>query len=109
MQDTHKSNQRIDGVEYLSLEFKDRNHTDITPYMEQAIKFIETKHKENKVVLVHCSAGVSRSPSILISYLIYTGLSFDEAFKKVRGLRSVVDINCGFKSQLVNFQQQFRK
>ena len=49
IQDAHKSNKRIEGVEYLSLEFKDRNHTDITPYMEQAIKFIETKHKENKV------------------------------------------------------------
>ena len=42
----------------------------------------ERVRKEGGCALVHCLAGISRSPSLVIGYLMQTQrLSFDEALK----------------------------
>jgi hypothetical protein len=43
--------------------------------------------------------------SLVLAHLIESGLSFDEAFKKVRKVRSIVDINYGFRDQLKKLQK----
>lgn len=59
---------------------------------------------ENKGVLVHCRAGVSRSASIVIAYLMkYHNLSFSQAQNYVRSRRSIINPNAGFITQLLNF------
>lgn len=52
--------------------------------IKQAINFIGTSIIKGKI-LVHCSAGMSRSPSIIIAYLIRIGYSFPSALKIVEG------------------------
>ncbi|CAD8166101.1 unnamed protein product [Paramecium octaurelia] len=60
-------------------------------------------------VLVHCAAGVSRSASVVIAYLMKTkGLGFQEAFNFVRKKRSVIQPNYGFIKQLRNYQKEIR-
>jgi predicted protein tyrosine phosphatase len=103
--DAYKNSKRIEGVEYLSLEFEDRNFTDLTLFIQKSNEFINQKIKEKKVVLVHCSGGISRSVSLVLAHLIESGLSFDEAFKKVRKVRSIVDINYGFRDQLKKLEK----
>ena len=53
-------------------------------------------------VLVHCNAGVSRSSSIVIHYLLTHGLvdSYDNALAVVRKVRPVAQPNEGFEAQL---------
>jgi protein-tyrosine phosphatase len=59
---------------------------------------------ENKGVLVHCRAGVSRSASIVIAYLIkYHNLSFSQAQNYLRSKRPIINPNAGFITQLLNF------
>lgn len=49
-----------------------------------AIKTIgEAVHKGGRI-LVHCHAGISRSPGIVCAYLMYNGFSWDEALQIVR-------------------------
>jgi len=57
----------------------------------QAFDFIEKYLSKGENVLVHCAAGVSRSVSIIIGYLIIKkNWSFDLAYKFVRSIRKNV-------------------
>lgn len=40
--------------------------------------------KINKRVLIHCQGGMSRSPAIIIGYLMYMGMSYSEALAFVQ-------------------------
>ncbi|CAD8099364.1 unnamed protein product [Paramecium sonneborni] len=61
-------------------------------------------------VLVHCAAGVSRSASAVIAYIMKTtGLNFQEAFTYVRKRRSVVFPNYGFQRQLRNYEKDLKQ
>ncbi|GIL92911.1 hypothetical protein Vretimale_14787 [Volvox reticuliferus] len=55
-------------------------------------------------VLVHCQAGVSRSPAVVAGWLMRSrGLSADEALSYLVSRRSCVDPNEGFRAQLSLF------
>ncbi len=56
------------------------------------------------VVLVHCNAGVSRSASVVIGFLMsQEKMSFDEAFSAVKTARPHIQPNPGFMSQLKKY------
>jgi hypothetical protein len=58
-------------------------------------------------ILVHCFAGVSRSSTLVISYLMREkNLSVDEALAAVRQCRPFADPNKGFIKQLRNYELQ---
>ncbi|CEH16778.1 Dual specificity phosphatase [Ceraceosorus bombacis] len=53
------------------------------------------------VVYVHCQAGVSRSATIVLAYLMHTrSLSLQEALELVKSRRSHIEPNAGFMTQL---------
>lgn len=57
------------------------------------------------VILVHCSAGVSRSPTICVAYLQHRlRWSLKKAFKFVRKARPMVAPNNGFLRALINYE-----
>lgn len=73
----------------------------ISQYFSECIQFIEENLSEGRNVLVHCVAGISRSPAIVIAYVInYFNWSFQRAFDFVKSKRSIVNPNAGFISQL---------
>jgi hypothetical protein len=52
-------------------------------------------------VLVHCMAGISRSTSLIIYYLMKKyAMSYDEAYNFVKRARSIIQPNTGFEKQL---------
>lgn len=58
-----------------------------------------------KKVLVHCQAGISRSPTIVIAYLMYKyNLSMNDAYSKVKDIRPIVAPNLIFMSQLMDYE-----
>ncbi|TMS04949.1 Dual specificity protein phosphatase 19 [Larimichthys crocea] len=62
-------------------------------------------HKQDGAVLVHCNAGVSRSSSIVIGYLMLKeGLSFDDAYSQVKLARPSIRPNPGFYQQLQSYK-----
>eukprot|EP01126_Amoeba_proteus_P048340 TRINITY_DN5582_c0_g1_i4.p1 TRINITY_DN5582_c0_g1~~TRINITY_DN5582_c0_g1_i4.p1 ORF type:complete len:114 (+),score=14.84 TRINITY_DN5582_c0_g1_i4:771-1112(+) len=60
-----------------------------------------THNPDGKKVLVHCSGGVSRSPSVVIAYLMaLNGMSYGEAHAEVKRKRNGVKPNPTFQNQL---------
>lgn len=58
-------------------------------------------NNENEIFLVHCVVGRSRSPALLIGYLMLEeGLDYEEAYDEILKCRPSIHPNDGFKKQL---------
>lgn len=58
--------------------------------------------------MVHCLAGVSRSVSLVLAYLIkHRGMSYREAYELIKGRRKIIHPNDGFIEQLKRFERDF--
>ncbi len=55
--------------------------------LHEIIQFIEERNAQSKPVLVHCGEGKGRTGTVLAGYLVYHGMSADDAIKKVREKR----------------------
>lgn len=86
---------------YLHIKLKDDEKEDLLTNLERSCRFIEKCTDEKINLMIHCVAGLSRSPSILIGYLMKQNkLSYDQAFELVRKKRDRICCNDGFKRQL---------
>ena len=82
--------QKPANCEQLIISIQDTPNAKITPYLDRAADFINTAMGKGKV-LVHCYAGVSRSASCVIAYLIkYKGMGYFNALYFCRQQRSIV-------------------
>jgi protein-tyrosine phosphatase len=80
------------------LQSKRLNNPDGMPWSENeingALDFIY-KHIQNGRVLVVCVAGMSRSASVIIGYLVRCGWDTPTAFETVREARSIISPSPG--------------
>ncbi|KAM3455743.1 hypothetical protein MY3296_002161 [Beauveria thailandica] len=87
---------------HLYVPCADSSTMDMLPFMGRVCDFIEERIStdDNPNVLVHCRAGISRSATIVIAYLMRKyGLSADEALAEVKAKRRVRP-NPNFMDQL---------
>ncbi|KAK3603777.1 hypothetical protein CHS0354_042777 [Potamilus streckersoni] len=91
--------------EYLCIKASDSPDQDLTQYFHECIEFIHSARVQNKGVLVHCLAGVSRSVTITAAYIMtISTLGWRDALNAIRGARNVANPNFGFQKQLQRFQ-----
>jgi len=96
-----------EGIVYKRLPATDSGSQNLKQYFSEAIQFIECARKSNGKVLVHCQAGVSRSPAIVTAYLIATSSkTLMNAFTVIKDRRPIVAPNINFMGQLLEFEQQ---
>jgi dual specificity phosphatase 12 len=92
---------------YLFLNAMDHSKQDVLSHFETSNEFIDNALKEptNKVY-VHCVAGISRSASLVIAYVMKTrSMNYTEAHDLVAQKRRVIDPNEGFVRQLVLYHK----
>lgn len=71
--------------------------------------FTEQARLSNSVILVHCVAGVSRSVTMTLAYLMYAQpLTLNEAFSLVRARKPDISPNFHFMQQLHTFELKLR-
>jgi len=77
------------------------------PMIEIGYHFIDYVVSNNQNILIHCMAGISRSVSLVIYYLMKKyHMSFDKAFEIVNNARSIANPNESFKAQLMEYDIQ---
>ncbi|XP_017769908.1 PREDICTED: dual specificity protein phosphatase 10-like [Nicrophorus vespilloides] len=100
-------NEGCDGIIWKRFSVFDDADQDLTQYFDESFEFIEEAKEMGQRVLVHCQAGVSRSPTIIIAYLmIRNGTRMTDAFAFVKNLRPIVCPNFSFMGQLMDLQMK---
>jgi len=69
------------GFEYLHSHI---SGTPSTMQLHDIVQFIEEENAKSKPVLVHCGEGKGRTGTVLAAYLVYHGMSADDAINHVR-------------------------
>lgn len=90
---------------YLKLPMKDDKREDIQHCMIRAVDFIKEAVKVGNV-LVHCSAGISRSVSMVMAYLICVKKkTCKDAYVHIQRKRDIAYPNSGYRAQLQNLEK----
>lgn len=92
---------------YIEYPIDDHRSFQISNYFDEINEVIYTGIKNNKNILIHCYNAVSRSVTILVAYLISTGLTLRESFEYVKSQRSsgYTRPNIGFFKQLIEYEK----
>lgn len=104
---TEIPNANWPDIEYVKVPVPDLPHAPLALYFDAVADRIHQTGKRNGRTLVHCVAGVSRSASLCIAYLMkYHRLSLLDAHQWVRSRRPVVRPNMGFWRQLIDYERK---
>jgi predicted protein tyrosine phosphatase len=98
------------NCKYKIVNIDDWHEEDLSQHFHECFSFIEDGMQNGGCVLVHCLAGISRSPAIVIGYLMYKdGLTLDEAYNIVKEKRPLIGPNSGFLDQLTQLEIELRE
>ena len=103
---THKT-QKFDNKLHIDIPLNDKSDVPLQPVLDWILDEIHTFYQENKKIFIHCRAGISRSVSIVVAYLIkYHKFDYDTAIEFISSKRNqLTSPNIGFKLQLIDFQK----
>lgn len=83
------------------LDIEDTEDVNLMQHFDETNAFIDDAVSQNQGVLVHCIAGISRSVTCVVAYLMKKNKwDAHEAIEFVRSKRPVANPNTGFREQL---------
>jgi protein-tyrosine phosphatase len=92
------------NIKYLHIYIDDNPGEPISDYFEEATAFIE---EIDGAVLIHCYAGISRSTTITVAYLMkFMSIGYQEALEIIQKARPFINPNSGFPKQLENYSNR---
>jgi len=103
-------------IEHLHLIYKTVPISDsieaadvLSQHFDDAFFFIEEAIRHGGRALIHCRRGISRSPAVVIAYLMEKfQRPFDYCFDVVKSKRHIA-LNLGFQSLLQDYQPPYRR
>ncbi|XP_030621037.1 dual specificity protein phosphatase 8 [Chanos chanos] len=91
---------------FMRIPVNDSYCEKLLPWLDKTNDFIDRAKVSNCRVIVHCLAGISRSATIAIAYIMKTmGLSSDDAYRFVKDRRPSISPNFNFLGQLLEFEK----
>mmetsp|Transcript_14648 Transcript_14648/g.19227 ORF Transcript_14648/g.19227 Transcript_14648/m.19227 type:complete len:214 (-) Transcript_14648:717-1358(-) len=96
-----------EGLTYLTVPIKDDPSCDISVYFNSSAEFIENARLKNGKIFVHCNVGMSRSSTIVVSYLMrHKQMDLIEALGYTKNKRPMSSPNSGFMKQLLELEKE---
>jgi len=99
------------NIDFMYIKLCDDPNSDISKYFDITYNFIDSHIKQKKNVLVHCMAGISRSTTIVLNYILKKKYELnhiknpyiivDDIINYVRTKRYIINPNSGFIKQLM--------
>ncbi|XP_035503000.1 dual specificity protein phosphatase 22-B-like [Scophthalmus maximus] len=95
----------LEDMMYLCISAADHPKQNLIQYFRDSITFIHESRLKGEGCLVHCVAGVSRSVTLVVAYIMtVTGRGWVESLAAVRAARPCAGPNLGFLRQLEEFE-----
>ncbi|XP_057691648.1 dual specificity protein phosphatase 6 [Corythoichthys intestinalis] len=91
---------------YKQIPISDHWSQNLSQFFPEAINFIDEARGQHRGVLVHCLAGISRSVTVTVAYLMQKlQLSMNDAYDIVKTKKSNISPNFNFMGQLLDFER----
>ncbi|XP_038662215.1 dual specificity protein phosphatase 22-A [Scyliorhinus canicula] len=101
----HNAKPVLEDMTYLCIDAADSSSQNLMKHFKECIKFIHECRMQGGGCIVHCLAGVSRSTTVVVAYLMtVTDHGWEECLSAVKAARSFVSPNFGFQQQLQEFE-----
>ncbi|KAL4608383.1 dual specificity protein phosphatase 18-like [Arapaima gigas] len=93
------------GVDIVRVPVPDLPHARLGDHFDRVAERIHNNRAGS--TLVHCAAGQSRSPALVMAYLMrYRGVTLRDAHRWVRDRRPHICLNAGFWHQLLCYEKR---
>ena len=90
---------------YLKLPVRDDTYANIGELFPQAIEFFQRVESKKGKIYVHCTAGISRAPSMVLAYLVAERkIALRDAHDYLLSIRPIIAINDHFLFQLAELE-----
>ncbi|XP_017265143.1 dual specificity protein phosphatase 7 [Kryptolebias marmoratus] len=91
---------------YKQIPISDHWSQNLSQFFPEAISFIDEARSKRCGILVHCLAGISRSVTVTVAYLMQKlNLSLNDAYDFVKRKKSNISPNFNFMGQLLDFER----
>ncbi|XP_006755254.1 PREDICTED: dual specificity protein phosphatase 21 [Myotis davidii] len=98
-------NTFIDNIQYVKIPVHDSPRARIGYFFDAIADYVHVVALCQGRTLVHCHAGISRSSTVCMAYLMkYHALTLHEAHIWTRACRPVIRPNNGFWEQLIEYE-----
>ncbi|KAG1664960.1 Dual specificity protein phosphatase 16 [Nymphon striatum] len=95
--------------QFMRIPVNDNYSEKLIPFFPHAFQFLDRVRESNACVLIHCLAGISRSATVAIAYVMkHLRMSSDDAYRYVKSKRSTISPNFNFLGQLLEFEKQLK-
>ncbi|PFH45884.1 hypothetical protein AMATHDRAFT_70985 [Amanita thiersii Skay4041] len=102
--------RKVAGITYNRLSLDDSTTSSISKVVDAACDTIDRVIASKKgagKILVHCAAGISRSPTVVAAYLMKRrGMSLKAALGQIIRVRPQISPNAGFLQQLKDMEME---
>ena len=100
-------------IDFMHIQIIDSKDSDIDKHFDSTYNFIQKHISKNENVLIHCAAGISRSATIILNYILRNMfLNYNlkqenpeniliHALNIARSKRPIINPNPGFINQLL--------
>lgn len=93
-------------INYLRIPILDTWNQGICQYFQSAIDFINAGIASGASVLIHCAAGISRSATITIAYLMHSQQwTLKHTYAHVKAARRIINPNLDFLGHLLKYER----
>jgi len=96
----------LDFLKIESIPMHDRGRSNLKRVLEKVSKFVKFEQQEGNRILIHCLSGQNRSATVVIAILmINESKTLYSAYKMVKMLRPIIQINEGYAKQLLTLEK----
>ncbi|XP_046555536.1 dual specificity protein phosphatase 7-like [Haliotis rubra] len=98
------------SFKYLQIPISDHWSQNLSAFFPQALAFIDEARRDHQGVLVHCLAGISRSVTVTVAYMMSRqAMSLNEAYDYVKTCKPNISPNFTFMGQLLDFEKSLER
>ncbi|KAJ3586722.1 hypothetical protein NHX12_013116, partial [Muraenolepis orangiensis] len=95
---------------YKQIPISDHWSQNLSQFFPEAISFIDEARSKQCGILVHCLAGISRSVTVTVAYLMQRlHMSLNDAYDFVKRKKSNISPNFNFMGQLLDFERTLER